>query len=261
MALALEARHCSTCTCLYHQQSSFNGESLPEGVRSRRREGSAADGETGTEVRDPRLEADSGATPRSGVSNTNEDSVPVQIDTGLSASGDEEEVVVAEVVANNLLELDSGNHPKLKVAFDEWVAEFHLFTKRSEVKEAQRGQIRNEIYQLIGFFIVFQGVVFTAVAQAAVLRCTNWWTSFTLSLLTSVVTISAVVQKLSAQWDLEKTIANEKLSLKVNAFPLAHHCDFLHDPHTRISVWPTSHHSESFHLERSFCCFVFVYMQ
>ena len=237
MALTLEA-HCSTCTCLDHQQSSFNVESLPEGVRLRRREGSAADGEASTEVRNRRLEADSAATSRSGASNNDEGSVPVQIDTDLSALGDGEELVVSEVVANNLLELNSGNHPKLKIAFQEWEAGFHMFTKRSEVKEAQRGHIRNEIYQLIGFFIVFQGVVYTAVAQAAVLRCTNWWTSFTLSLLASVVTIVAVVQKLSAQWDLTKTIANEKLSIKVNTFLLAHAT--LQYAHTRISDWPTS---------------------
>ena len=223
---------------------------MPEGVRSRRREGSAADGETGTEVRGRRLEADSVATPQSGVSNNDEGSVPVQIDTGLSAPGDDEELVVSEVVANNLLELNSGKHPKLQIAFQEWEAGFHMFTKRSEVKEAQRGHILNEIYQLIGFFIVFQGVVFTAVAQAAVLRCTNWWTSFTLSLLASVVTIGAVVQKLFAQWALEETIANEKLSLKVNAF-FTCACKMLT---LGSAIGP--HHWESFHLERSFCLFI-----
>lgn len=148
--------------------------------------------------------------------------MPVQIDTSLPAPGDDEELVVSEVVAKNLLELNSGDHPILKIAFDEWEAGFHIFTKRTEVKEAQRGHIRNEIYQLLGFFIVFQGVVYTAVAQATVLRCANWWTSFTLSLLASVATIVAVVQKLYAQWALEETIANEKVSLKVNAFLLVH---------------------------------------
>ena len=180
MALTLEA-HCSTCTCLDHQQSSFNVESLPEGLRLRRREGSAADVETGTEVR---LEADSAATPRSGASNNDEGSVLIQIDTDLSELEGGKELVQSEVLINNLLELNSGNHPKLKIAFQEWEKAFDSSKNQTEMYKAQRGLIRNEIYQLIGFFIVFQGVMFTAVAQASVLRCTNWWAPFTLSICT-----------------------------------------------------------------------------
>lgn len=138
----------------------------------------------------------------------------------VSDEEEDEELCPADVVATNLEELNSGRYQKLKLAFDDWEKTFETFQKRREYKEAQRDAIRNEIYQVIGFYIVFQGVIFTAVAQASVLRCHNWWTSFLLSLLTSLVTIGAVLQKLSDFWALETTIASEKSSAKVQTYYL-----------------------------------------
>lgn len=128
---------------------------------------------------------------------------------------DDDGLCVADVVANNLKELNSGRYEKLRFAFEDWEKTFETFQKRREYKEAQRDAIRNEIYQVIGFYIVFQGVLITAVAQASVLRCRNWWTTFILSLLTSLVTIGAVLQKLSEFWALETTIASVISSAKV----------------------------------------------
>ena len=156
--------------------------------------------------------------------------VNVDIDGGFAESGgvvrgsargggvdddDDDELYVADIVANNLHELNSGRYPKLKHAFDDWERSLEVSLKRREYKEAQRDAIRNEIYQVIGFYIVFQGVIFTAVAQASSLRCHNWWTSFMLSLLTSLVTIGAVLQKLQAFSALEVTIAGEIVTAKV----------------------------------------------
>lgn len=128
---------------------------------------------------------------------------------------EEDELCPADVVATNLEELNSGRYQKLKLAFDDWEKTFETFQKRREYKEAQRDAIRNEIYQVIGFYVVFQGVIFTAVAQASSLHCNNWWTAFLLSLLMSLVTIGVVLQKLSEFWALETTIASVKSSAKV----------------------------------------------
>jgi hypothetical protein len=119
-----------------------------------------------------------------------------------SGVSDDDVLYVADIVATNLEELNSGRYTKLKHAFDDWEKSLETSLKRREYKEALRDAIRNEIYQVIGFYIVFQGVIFTAVAQASVLRCHNWWTSFLLSLLTSLVTIGVVLQKLQDFWAL-----------------------------------------------------------
>jgi hypothetical protein len=132
-----------------------------------------------------------------------------------SGVSDDDVLYVADIVATNLEELNSGRYTKLKHAFDDWEKSLETSLKRREYKEALRDAIRNEIYQVIGFYIVFQGVIFTAVAQASVLRCHNWWTSFLLSLLTSLVTIGVVLQKLQDFWALETTIASEILTAKV----------------------------------------------
>lgn len=134
---------------------------------------------------------------------------------GSAATEDDDGLFVADIVASNLEELNSGRYTKLKLAFDDWEKSLETSLKRREYKEALRDAIRNEIYQVIGFYIVFQGVIFTAVAQASVLRCHNWWTSFLLSLLTSLVTIGVVLQKLQDFWALETTIASEIGTAKV----------------------------------------------
>ncbi|XP_024359394.1 uncharacterized protein [Physcomitrium patens] len=145
----------------------------------------------------------------------NQQHMGVDIRDPAGAAGDsDDEPVIALKIANNLAELNSGRHPKLKLAFDDWEETFNLCEKRRKYKEAQRDAIWNEIYQVIGFYVVFQGVIFTAVAQASMLRCQNWWTSFLLSLLTSLVTAAVVFQKLRGFWALENTIDGEKNTSK-----------------------------------------------
>ncbi|XP_024359523.1 uncharacterized protein [Physcomitrium patens] len=142
--------------------------------------------------------------------------VSVDICEPAEAGGDpDDDPQIALKIANNLAELNSGRHPKLKLAFDDWEESFGLHQKRREYKESRRDAVRNEIYQVIGFYVVFQGVIFTAVAQASMLRCQNWWTSFLLSLLTSLVTAAVVIQKVTDFWALEKTIADEKNAIKI----------------------------------------------
>ncbi|XP_024359404.1 uncharacterized protein [Physcomitrium patens] len=146
----------------------------------------------------------------------NQQHMGVDIRDPAGAAGDsDDEPVIALKIANNLAELNSGRHPKLKLAFDDWEETFNLCEKRRKYKEAQRDAIWNEIYQVIGFYVVFQGVIFTAVAQASMLRCQNWWTSFLLSLLTSLVTAAVVFQKLRGFWALENTIDGEKNTSKI----------------------------------------------
>ncbi|XP_073388711.1 uncharacterized protein [Physcomitrium patens] len=58
-----------------------------------------------------------------------------------------------------------------------WTEKDDLFVIRAEKKKKQTSSLYNEIYQLVGFYSVFQGVLLTAVAQSNLLTCHNWWTT------------------------------------------------------------------------------------
>jgi hypothetical protein len=102
-----------------------------------------------------------------------------------------------------------------KKALEVWRYKEDLLTKRVERKKNKVAELKNEVYQLIGFFSVFQGVVLTAVTQASQLHCHTRWIPISLSILASVVTIAGVIQKLDQIKDFQKTVHSEEDSLKV----------------------------------------------
>lgn len=139
-------------------------------------------------------------------------------DRGVDAPRDRREENLAESEIYSLLWLeDPENEPENKVlarALKAWEKKDELFARRIDRKRKQSNSITNEIYQLVGFYSVFQGVLLTAVAQSNLLQFNNWWTAFFLSLLASLVTIGGVVQKFLAVLALELTIKNEESTRK-----------------------------------------------
>lgn len=107
-----------------------------------------------------------------------------------------------------------------KKALEFWEAQDNLCTRRVDNKRKQSLALKNEVYQLIGFYSVFQGVLLTAVSQSNLLHCNNWGFPFSLSLLASCSAIVGVYLKFAAVWELEKTIESEKMSRQVNSRPL-----------------------------------------
>ena len=140
--------------------------------------------------------------------------------------GQKESELLSEAEIQNIMWIKMGpeglkgvdgdkKHVLYKVALEHWEAKDKLFTMRVDKKMKQSLSVRNEIYQLIGFYSVFQGVLLTAVAQSNLLHCNNWWSVFTLSALASVVTVFGVKQKFDTILELEKTIGTEGFSRKV----------------------------------------------
>jgi hypothetical protein len=134
---------------------------------------------------------------------------------------DDEELGVARLPQcyeeiKNLLEIQKSPNPIYAKALEEWSKKETLFTSRVERKKKKVANLKNEIYQLIGFFSVFQGVLLTAVSQSSLLHCNNWWSPILLSVVASVVTISGVVQKLMQIKAFQKTIHSEEQPLKVD---------------------------------------------
>ena len=86
------------------------------------------------------------------------------------------------------------------VALEEWDRKVRLLSDRVDKKEKRGADLKNEIYQLVGFFSVFQGVVLTAVTQLTqsgqiTQNCERVWSPVVLTLLAWVCTIIAVWQK------------------------------------------------------------------
>jgi hypothetical protein len=128
---------------------------------------------------------------------------------------------LAEMEIKSRIWIKEKGNEVFREALETWQAKDKLFASRVDKKRKQSSSLRNEIYQLIGFYLVFQGVLMTAVAQSNYLTCHNWWTAFCLSLLASVVTVGGVIQKFRSVISLEKTIASEGYSRMVLRLPMS----------------------------------------
>lgn len=85
---------------------------------------------------------------------------------------------------------------RLKFALQEWEKELQKVQVEIQYKRTHSINVKSELYQWIGFYVVFQGVVLTAVAQASLLQCQTCWGPASLSLLASIATVPAVHYRL-----------------------------------------------------------------
>lgn len=130
-----------------------------------------------------------------------------------------ESMPLQEQGARERLWIMNDAHELLREAYNMWTEKDNLFVIRAEKKKKQTSSLYNEIYQLVGFFSVFQGVLLTAVAQSNLLTCHNWWTAFFLSLLASLVTICGVIQKFKFIIELENNMSSEDQVLHLCSTP------------------------------------------
>lgn len=75
---------------------------------------------------------------------------------------------------------------------EEWEKQFKASQDSKLQEEARLKNAKHDLYQWIGFYSVFQGVVFTTVALSNTLGCRQSWGPTLLSLIASVVTIVTV---------------------------------------------------------------------
>jgi hypothetical protein len=123
--------------------------------------------------------------------NSKHDSSHVAID--VSDGSRRPKLVTNEIEANGLFQIHQDL--RLKLILADWENKLKESQARKERKQALSLNVKNEIYHLVGFFSVFQGVVLTAVSQASQLTCHNWWGPFALSLLASTTTLVGVCHK------------------------------------------------------------------
>ncbi len=136
---------------------------------------------------------------------------------GSSSSAKVEDVPIDIVIVPNALCLSQiEEHPVLKLMLKDMENQAAAIARKIERKETRTFVVKNEIYQLLTFFVVFQGVVLTAVAQASTLKCRHWWAPFTLSLIASAMTFVGVYQKLETFRQVKDDFENERFNFSVN---------------------------------------------
>jgi hypothetical protein len=121
-----------------------------------------------------------------------------------------------EIEAALLIEID--NDPKLKRVLQEWEKLSKVESLRVEKITARAIVFKNELYQLIGFYSVFQGVVLTAVAQTNLIKCNQSWGPASLSVLASIATLAGVCNKLNHYNKVKRTLKKATTDLKVRVF-------------------------------------------
>ncbi len=142
-----------------------------------------------------------------------------------SSPAKDEDVPIDIVIVPNALGLSQIEaHPLLKLMLKDMENHAAAIARKIERKETRTFVVKNEIYQLLTFYVVFQGVVLTAVAQASTLKCRHWWAPFTLSLIASVMTFVGVYQKLETFRQVKDDFENERFNSSVNGLNFSLFC-------------------------------------
>jgi hypothetical protein len=89
-----------------------------------------------------------------------------------------------------------------KAAFKEFRETATRFENQSYKREEEMRSVKNEIYQVVGFFSAFQGLLITAAAQSNLLRCNNVGFILALSAFATAVAVFGIGQKIKAMEDL-----------------------------------------------------------
>jgi hypothetical protein len=76
--------------------------------------------------------------------------------------------------------------------------------------------VKNEIYQVVGFFSAFQGLLITAAAQSNLLRCNNAGFVLALSAFATAVAVFGIVQKNTVITDLWRGTSSDKRGMEVS---------------------------------------------
>ena len=104
--------------------------------------------------------------------------------------------------------LDVKNHPVYSSALEEWTRELKDARTNLVDKGKEKADLTTQVYNIVGFFSVFQGVVLTAVSQLAsgsLPKCQKTWFPILLSLVATLVAVVALFSKFRDLEKLEKS--------------------------------------------------------
>jgi hypothetical protein len=147
------------------------------------------------------LEASSSSDPVDAVRVVNQETVVIDIINEKAVKNPH------EAKARHLFDIRADKN--LNCLLDDWQKEFKVARDRIETKSTRTNNAKNDLYQWIGFFSVFQGVILTAVAQSTTLGCQQSWAPAALSLIASLVTVVSVHFKLVNYYRLDANLSKE----------------------------------------------------
>ncbi|CAM6022779.1 unnamed protein product [Sphagnum balticum] len=121
----------------------------------------------------------------------------------------QKDLIPDEVEADRALQID--RDPKLRLLLQDWEKNYKVTPERIDVLQGTTVlNSKAELYRLLGFYIVFQGVVFTAVAPSKTLYCLSSWAPASLSLLVSGITVVSVHYKLTDYSRVKVALESER---------------------------------------------------
>ncbi|XP_024361952.1 uncharacterized protein [Physcomitrium patens] len=162
-----------------------------------------------------RLRIDVGADPR--LSEVDVDQLEREAERATSNDAPLKERNNYEKIKALLWIKDQRTPPVYREALEEWDKKSIVVASSIERKTKQVESLKNEIYNLVGFYSVFQGVVFTAVAQGNehFFTCSKCFIAIVLSILASVVSFVGVWQKHQKIQYLEDKLEEDHVYKKI----------------------------------------------
>jgi hypothetical protein len=105
-----------------------------------------------------------------------------------------------------------------KVAFENYSESHTILQNLIYKREEEMRSVKNEIYQVVGFFSAFQGLLITVAAQSNLLRCNNAGFVLALSAFATAVAVFGIVQKNTVITDLRRGTSSDKRGMEVSPY-------------------------------------------
>jgi hypothetical protein len=104
------------------------------------------------------------------------------------------------------------------VMYENFSSRLTLAKKSSYKRKEEIRSVKNEIYQVVGFFSAFQGLLITAAAQSNLLRCNNVRFILALSAFATAVAVFGIWQKNTALEQLQFAKHRNKNRMQVSPY-------------------------------------------
>jgi hypothetical protein len=105
-----------------------------------------------------------------------------------------------------------------KVAFEHASNQRTMLENQIHKREEEMRSVKNEIYQVVGFFSAFQGLLITAAAQSNLLHCNNVGFILALSAFATAVAVFGIWQKITAMEEMRSANIYSTDSMKVSPY-------------------------------------------
>jgi hypothetical protein len=89
-----------------------------------------------------------------------------------------------------------------KVVYEDCSESRLRFQNQISKREEEMRGVKNEIYQVVGFFSAFQGLLITAAAQSILLHCNNVGSTLAGSAFATAIAVYRICQKITVMEEL-----------------------------------------------------------